>query len=320
MDVIAYHQAGFTNAVAGLGTAFTQEQAKLLSRYADEIILSYDGDEAGQKATKRTMGILEKTPVRIRVAKMTGGKDPDEIIKKFGKERMRAILSGAVNDIEFDLAGAKSKIDTSDSAGKIDYLNKAADILASYKDPISRDVYASRLSEELGVSKEAILAQVNRKSNIAKRREKSEIYHNAQSVVMGGLNSPNPDRKKNLRAAIAEETLISTLLSNPDFYKEIKDKLTKEDFATPFNYRLYSLITKRIEDCRGVDLSFFAGDITPQEMGYLAMLESKRSKLGNTKKECLDCVNVLKEERRIREQGDPAAMSDEQFLNLFKKN
>ena len=137
---------------------------------------------------------------------------------------------------------------------------------------------------------------------------------------MGGQNSPNPDRKKNLRAAIAEETLISTLLSNPDFYKEIKDKLTKEDFATPFNYRLYSLIAKRIEDCRAVELSYFAGELTPQEMGYLAMLESKRSKLGNTKKECLDCVNVLKEERRIREQGDPSSMSDEQFLNLFKKN
>ena len=110
------------------------------------------------------------------------------------------------------------------------------------------------------------------------------------------------------------------MLSNPDFYKEIKDKLTKEDFATPFNYRLYSLIAKRIEDCRAVELSYFAGELTPQEMGYLAMLESKRSKLGNTKKECLDCVNVLKEERRIREQGDPSSMSDEQFLNLFKKN
>lgn len=320
MDVIAYHQAGFTNAVAGLGTAFTQEQAKLLSRYADEIILSYDGDEAGQKATKRTMGILEKTPVRIRVAKMTGGKDPDEIIKKFGKERMRAILSGAVNDIEFDLAGIKAGIDTSDSAGKVEYLNKAADVLAYYNDPISRDVYASKLSEELGVSKEAILEQVKRRKTAEKRKENKEIYNSARSAAMGGQTSPNPDRKKNLRAAIAEETLISTLLSNPDFYKEIKDRLTKEDFATPFNYRLYSMIAERIEDCRAVELSYFAGELTPQEMGYLAMLESKRSKLGNTKKECLDCVKVLKEERRIREQGDPSSMSDEQFLNLFKKS
>lgn len=319
MDVIAYHQAGFTNAVAGLGTAFTPEQAKLLSRYADEIILSYDGDEAGQKAAKRTMGILSRTPVKIRVAKMVGGKDPDEIIKTHGKERMRAILAGAVNDIEFDLEAARGNTDTSTDAGKLEYLNKAVSVLASYKDPIGRDIYASKLSGELGVSKDAIISRIRSVEKRSERQQDKRVFQNAENVAMGSLKSVNPDRKANLRAAIAEETIISSLLANPDFYKDIKEQLEKEDFATEFNYRLYSLIADRISNCRSVELSYFAGELTPEEMGYLAMLESKRSKLGNTVRELKDCVKVLKQERELREQGDPSKMSDEEFLKLFKK-
>ena len=158
MDVIALHQAGFTNAVACLGTALTKEQANLLSRYADTIILSYDADEAGQKATVRALGIFGTTGMEIKVLHLEGGKDPDEIIKNYGAQRFQAIIDGAANDTEYRLLKARQGIDLATDDGKVKYLSVAAEILAEIGSPVEVDVYASRLAHELGVDKLATVS------------------------------------------------------------------------------------------------------------------------------------------------------------------
>lgn len=320
MDVIAYHQAGFTNAVAGLGTAFTSEQAKLISKYADEVILSYDNDEAGQKAARRAIGILSRTPVRIRVARLSGGKDPDEIIKKFGKDKMRQILNDAVGDVEFDLLRAKQDFDLSTSDGKVNYLDRAVTILSGFNNPIQWDVYASKLSAELGVSKEAIVIQTEKKAKQRSRREVRDNFSKAATFNDEALKKVNPERQKNLYAAKAEETLIASLLKNPDFYYKIKDRLYDEDFATQLNLRIYKLIAARLEEHRPVDITYFSQDLTDEEMGYLVRLESKRENLGNTVNECLDCIKRMKEEKTERERKNPASMTDDEWAAQFKKN
>ena len=152
MDVIAMHQAGFQNAVAGLGTAFTSEQAQILSRYADEVILAYDSDDAGKKAAKRTMSIFQSMNVKTKILTLTGGKDPDEIIKRFGREYMQKIIDGSLSSTEYKLALAKEGINTDTADGKVEYLKKAVEVLSELDDAIERDVYAGRLSEETGVT------------------------------------------------------------------------------------------------------------------------------------------------------------------------
>ncbi len=319
MDVIAYHQAGFTNAVAGLGTAFTPEQAKLLSKYAEEVILSYDSDDAGQKATRKAIGILSHTPLRIRVAKLQGGKDPDEIIKKYGKDKMRQILTDAVGDIEFDLQRAKQNFDLSSADGKVSYLEQAVDILSKLNNPISWDVYASKLSNELSVGKEAIVIQIQKKSKQRAKRETRDNFAKAATFNDESLKKVNPERQKNLFAAKAEETLIASLLHNPDFYFKIKDKFTDDDFATELNLRIYRLIATHLDENRPIGVTYFAADLTDEEAGYLVRLESMRENLGNTVSECLDCIKRMQQEKAERERKNPALMSDEEWAMQFKK-
>lgn len=319
MDVIAYHQAGFENAVAGLGTAFTSEQAKLLSKYAEEVILSYDNDEAGQNATRKAIGILSRTPLRIRVARLQGGKDPDEIIKKYGKDKMQQILSSAVGDVEFDLQRAQQGFDLQTSDGKVAYLERAVDILSKSSNPIQWDVYASKLSSQLGVSKEAIVTQVTKKSKQRTRRETKENFAKAASFNDDAMKKVNPERQNNLVAAKAEETLIAALLHNPDFYSKIKDKVSDDDFATDVNRRIFNAIASHIEQQRPTEITYFASELSDEEIGYLVRLESMRENLGNTVKECLDCIKRMKDEKRERDLKNPAGMTDDEWFSQFKK-
>ena len=159
MDVISLHQAGFDNAVAGLGTALTEQQAALLARYASEIYLCYDNDEAGQKAARKALALFSKTTLRVKVIRMQGGKDPDEIIKTFGAERFKSLLEGAANDVEYRLLRARDGLDVSTPDGKSRFLEAACAILATLKNPTQLDIYATRLCEELGVAKDAIILQ-----------------------------------------------------------------------------------------------------------------------------------------------------------------
>ncbi|MCD7828266.1 MAG: DNA primase [Clostridiales bacterium] len=319
MDVIAYHQAGFTNAVAGLGTAFTQEQAKLLSRYCDEIILSYDNDEAGQRAAGRAIQILSKTTLRVRVARLHGGKDPDEIIKKYGREEMQNILNAAVGNVEFDLQRAKAGFDLTTDYGKVNYLNRSVELLARLNNPIQWDVYASRLSAEVGVTKEAITAQIEKTAKQKRRRESSDGFKKAATFNDDMLNKINPERRQFLYAAKAEETLLSSLIHNPDFYFKIKDKLSEEDFSTELNRRIFKIVAQRIEEQRPVEITYFSEDLSDEELGYLVRLESMHENLGNTIGECLDCIKRMQKEKQDRNTKNPGQMTDEEWASFFKR-
>ena len=140
MDVISMHEAGFDTAVCACGTALTPEQVKLLSEYADEVILSYDSDEAGQKATERSLGLFANSPVKVSVLSYQGAKDPDEFIKKYGRERFDMLLNGTANPTEFQLKKAKAKYDLRSDDGRLSYIREAIDILTGQSvTPTARD-------------------------------------------------------------------------------------------------------------------------------------------------------------------------------------
>ena len=322
MDAISLHQAGFDNAIACLGTALTSEMAHLLTRYADEIILSYDGDEAGQKATQKAIGIFSSIGAKLRVAKMSGGKDPDEILRKFGAERYRSLIDGAANDIEFALLKARDGLDLESSDGKLKYLNLAAEILSSLNNSIAVDIYTSRLAEELNVEKQSIVTRVE------EIRRRKENYSKNQSFQKISQNSVSEANKASLRtgtsykALKAEERIISLLYANPDFISLVKDEFSEEAFSDPSNKRLFSVLKERIESGGALEYNCFASELNNDEMSRFISLCRNSEQFSGTRKEFSDCVNVIEEENRKKQKKDISVsqMSDEEFMKLFKKN
>lgn len=318
MDVIALHQAGFTNAVACLGTAFTSEQANLLSRYADEIMICYDNDGAGKQATERALAVLGKTGLKLRVVQMTGGKDADEIIRKHGKERFADLLSEAANKTEYRLLEERAKYNLSTDDGKLRFLMSAAQILASCGS-IEQDIYANRLSNELGVGVDSIKAQIKASASKLRRAEEARRREETQKMLSKSCEDKNnPERAGNIRAAIAEETLIASFMRNPDFYNKLKDKVSAEIFVTSFNRRVFECLAEGLDGGLEPSLSLFSASFTPSEMDSIARISLKKETLGNTLSECEDCIRVLKECSEST-AVDAAAVSDEEFLKLFKK-
>lgn len=318
MDVIALHQAGFTNAVACLGTALTKEQANLLSRYADEIILSYDADEAGQKATARALGIFGTTGMEIKVLRLTGGKDPDEIIKKYGAQRFRDIINGAANDTEYRLLRARQGIDLSTDDGKVKYLSAATEVLAGIPSPVEVDVYASRLANELGVDKLAIESQVKYKREGLRKRRMAQREQDQKRLLINGQNTKNPERSQHLRAAKAEETLIASLMRNPDFYNKLKDELSADYFVTALNRRIFSVILSRLDEGGNTEPYFLSSEFTPDEMDEVERIFRSAAQLSNTVEECADCIKILKEEKNKPESIRASELSDDDFAKLFR--
>ena len=318
MDVIALHQAGFTNAVACLGTALTKEQANLLSRYANEIILSYDADEAGQKATARALGIFGTTGMEIKVLRLTGGKDPDEIIKKYGAQRFRDIINGAANDTEYRLIRARQGIDLSTDDGKVKYLSAATEVLAGIPSPVEVDVYASRLANELGVDKLAIESQVKYKREGLRKRRMAQREQDQKRLLINGQNTKNPERSQHLRAAKAEETLIASLMRNPDFYNKLKDELSADYFVTALNRRIFSVILSRLDEGGNTEPYFLSSEFTPDEMDEVERIFRSAAQLSNTVEECVDCIKILKEEKNKPESIKASELSDDDFAKLFR--
>ena len=178
MDVIALHRAGFTNAIASLGTALTEEQARIIRRYADEAVICYDSDEAGQRATQRAIPILKNAGLLVRVVTVPGNKDPDEFFRsdpQDGPLRFKRLIEQSGNDTEYRLSKVQEKYDLSSADGKKQYLQEAvSQVLAPLRDPIELDLYAGRLAEETGVGKESVMASAKRAAAGVNRQRRRE--------------------------------------------------------------------------------------------------------------------------------------------------
>lgn len=322
MDVISLHQAGFENTVAPLGTAFTTEQANLLSRYTKEIVLMLDADAAGQKAVRRASELLENTGLSVRVVVVPDGKDPDEYIKKNGKERFAALLEGAVSDMEYRLLTAAKDINLDNEDGRLKYLAAAAEIIAASDDIMTRDIYIGRLSEKYGVSRTALNARIEelRKRN-RRQKQKKEISDIIRPKYT--KDDINPERRKSVKGTAAEETLIAVLLKNPDFYKIAAEKLPPEKMLTSLNRRIYETILSVSERGGTLDISAFAEKLLPAEIGYLVSLQNSEKAGKNPEIVLKDCIGVILEEDMLLESSEKSENSVEEWAaglqNLIDK-
>lgn len=318
MDVIALHQYGFTNAIASCGTALTLEQARIISRYADEVVLSQDADEAGRKAVEKSIDIFSKVGLKVRVLNFSGAKDPDEYIRKFGADRFKGLLEGAANDIEYRILQQRSRFDLNTSDGKADFLKQVARIIADLNSPIDREVYAGKIAEEMDVKREAILSHATAIYE-SRRREKSRRDTKNVIKTVREKDKINPEKLKHKAAANAEERIISVLLNNVDLYGYIKENLSSEDFVTAFNRRIFSVICERLERGDSIQLSSLSGELSSEEIGVCSGLLAIGKELTNCDKECADSIRQLKREKAKLGGVKASDLTDDDFLNIFRK-
>lgn len=315
MDVIAMHQAGFTNAVAGCGTALTTEQVRLISRYAKEVILTYDADEAGQKALQKAMTLFDQTDVKVRIPALVGGKDPDEIIRTYGRDKFKGMLEGASNETEFRLLALRRQYNLATTQGKIDFIGGALQILATLP-PVEQDLYVSRLSEELGVERQNMKVQlqdlVARQGN---RREKREFNRIVQENMRKTARETMAT-DASLRKLRAEDRLISLLLRYPDCSRLCKD--FDPQWLTPgFAQRVFTLILQRLENGDGTELMDLRDRLTDDEMGRLSGIIARGGESADGKQEFSDCLQTIRAEQQ-KKQESAAELDDQAFRDLFR--
>ena len=275
MDVISMQQAGIDTAVCACGTALTPDQVRLISEYADEVILSYDSDEAGQKATLRSLELFRNSPVKVGVLQIPGAKDPDEYIKKYGAERFKALLDGVGNALDFRLGRLRSQYDLSQDAQRLEYVKQAVDLLAERSSPTEQEVYAGRLAEETNISKTAIMTQLE---TAVKRVGSKRRYEKKKAVLQSGeMNqikvSYTAGGSQALGIVSAQQRLLAAILREPQYLDLVKDQLTAEQFIQPQQKELYKAMLRCRE--QGVEISLtalhaFAGEEALNELSHLA--------------------------------------------------
>ncbi len=282
LDAISMHQAGFTTAVAGCGTALTAEQVKILSEYADEVVLCYDSDEAGQKATRRAISLLSASPLKISVLNIPDAKDPDEFIKKFGAERFEMLLNGSNNAIEYELLQAKGKYDIATPDGRLNYIKDAIGVLAGRITPTERDVYAGRLAEETDVAKPAILNQLDAAFRARGRRAENERERRLLEAGAGGrINVPySQGGQKALGVAFAEQQLVAAILKNPDYIRLAAPRVSGGTFLDAGLGRAYTLLCEKGAKGEYLDLSALSEELPEETVSLISRVLAQNYDIG----------------------------------------
>lgn len=318
MDVISLHQAGFTQAVATNGTAITPDHARIMARYAKEVVIAYDSDSAGQTATNKAIKLLSETGITVKVLALDSGKDPDEYIKTHGAEKFARLLDGSGSHISFRLNKARSKYDLNLPEDKTEYLKEAINILADINSPVEAEVYITRAANETSIQSDTIKREIE---HIRKRRrdyqQKNQLKTENEKLIRDRLN---PNKANNLKAAKAEETLIAILLKHPDYLEKLNPKITSENIVTPFNKGIFSVLERYIEDEKTVSIASLSQSLTSEETSKLTEYSVNIVSGVNELKQACDCASVLMESSLSK--SDIAAKSADEirdYINNMSK-
>lgn len=321
MDVIALNQAGFTNAVATLGTALTNEQAVLMKRYADEVIICYDADGAGQKATARAIDILRNAGLPIKILTVPSGKDPDEFIRSKGENgpaAFKLLIEKCGNDIEYRLMKLKENYNLNTTDGKVAFLNEAVKIVATIESPIERDVFASKLCTELEIDKNAFLEQISKVKRRDRRANIKKETRQIQAELNGQSDKINREHYKKPRSSSAEEALLVYLINNPDYANSISERVTPDKFSNSLIKRYYEYVLSKIKS--GYEpLTSVSSDFNSDEVSYLYKLISTTIPAASTREAVEEYINVINEESNKLTSDKLADMSADDINDYIMK-
>ena len=311
IDIVALHQAGFDSAVASLGTSLTPEQARLISRYTNEVIIAYDNDGAGIKASQRAIGILERLDLKVRVLRMTGAKDPDEYIKTRGADAFRNLLEGSEDQVDYRLGAVTAKYDLSQDDQKVAFLKEASALLATLPGAVEREVYAIRVAGQAGVGQDAVIREVERR--------RKQLLRKASRTEEQELNRPERMaqpadkelRYRNPVSAAAEEGVIRLLYLDPALEKEV-GLPDAAMFSSEALSRIYTILRQKIEEGGAVSISSLSAVLSREEMNLLVSILQKPEVLSSGRRALQDYI------MRIREQHELEAGGSELDLNALR--
>lgn len=295
MDAIALHQYGFDCAVASLGTALTEDGAALLSKYTDQVVLIYDGDNAGQRAAQRAIPILEKTGLQVKVLQMRDAKDPDEFLKKFGADKFKLLLEESSNRVEYQLNGIRKKYDIREDDQKVKYIMESAELICTLSSPVQREVYGNRVAEAAKISYEAMKLEVDKAVKRRVNREKKKQEQIDLSPAKNLQPKARSIRYDNMKSAMAEETVLALILKEPALMDQAGG-LTDKEFSSPLLGRAYAQLLERHK--QGLDVSFSVlADFSGEEMSHLAGVLQRQDGLVN-ETALADCIRIIRAEHQ----------------------
>ena len=325
MDVIALHAAGIENAVATLGTALTQEQARIMAKYTKQVIISYDSDDAGQRASARAISMLSEVGLEVKILKMNEAKDPDEYIKRFGVENFKRLIGESRTGFEYKMENVVAKYDVTLSENKIRAASELCEYISDVSSNVERDVYISAVASRLSLSFDSLKNDVERIRRKKISEYKAKTFNNVKMSAMGIGDRTNPDAAKNIRAASAEEAIIGLMLIFDEYRTGVdngKYSLGKGDFLSEFHGRVFDKIMEIHKSEGGFSFSLLGEFFTPDEMGRLQGLYQKRSALTQNGSEVFEeCINTLKKEvGSTASDGDGSIDEIRRLLENKRKN
>ena len=311
MDAIALHQYGFDCAVASLGTSLTEEHAALLARYTRQVVIVYDGDEAGQNATRRAISMLEKTGMQVKILRMQGAKDPDEFLKKYGADRFKLLLERSENHAEYRLDSLRRQFDLTADDQRVEFLKQAAQLVAGLPNAVEREIYGARAAEAAGISAEAMKVEVEKAYRQRRAREKKRQNQKDLAPAAAAQPQSREIRYTNLRSAMAEEGVLQMVLKEPAMFERCRD-LDGGQFSSPLLGRAFDLLRQRYEAGLAVQLGPLGEQFSPQELAHLTAVAQKQ--------DCLVSEQAMNDYLTIiTEEAARAGVTGEQDLQAFRQ-
>ena len=295
MDAIALHQYGFDCAVASLGTALTEDGATLLSKYTDQVVLIYDGDNAGQRAAQRAIPILEKAGLQVKVLQMRDAKDPDEFLKKFGADKFKLLLEESSNRVEYQLNAIRKKYDLREDEQRVKFTAEAAELICSLSGAVQREVYGHRVAEIAKISYDAMKLEIDKafKRRVAREKKKQEQIDLAPAKNLQPKS--RSIRYDNMKSAMAEEAVLALILKEPALMDQTKD-LSQSEFSSPLLGRAFAQLADRYR--RGLEINLAVlEDFSADEMSHLAGILLRQD--GPVNETALrDCIAIIRAEHQ----------------------
>ena len=310
MDAVALHQYGFDCAVASLGTSLTEEHATLLSRYTEQVVLIYDGDQAGQNATQRAIPMLEKAGLQVKVLKMRDAKDPDEYLKKFGADRFRLLLEESSNRVEYQLNAIERKYDLSQDEERVRFIAEASEFIAGLGSAVQREIYGTRAAEAASISYDAIKIEINKSYKRMQAREKKKQEKIDLSPARKLQPKARSFRYDNMKSAMAEEEILAMILREPALLDSV-GALRQEMFSCELLGRVFGQLRQRYSQGLEVSLSGLE-ELSSEEMSHVAGILQRQQ--GPVSEQALaDCVRTVQQEYEtgnVRSENDLLLLRD----------
>lgn len=319
MDVISLFQYGIKNAVASLGTSLTKEQAKLLNRYADEVVIAFDGDEAGQNATLKALEQLSSVGCKAKVIQLPNNMDPDEYIKEFKMEGFYHQIKKALSAVEYKIRLAREKNNILTTEGKIDFTKEAASILKNIKSEIEIDAYIKKISRETGIDEAAIKYEVYRYKG-AKISQKNKTGNNRNTIQYE--NKVVPVERKNA-VILAEENLINILSQDLNLFQMAKKHIDWEDFTDDFHKKIAQFIFERMSKKETVQpaqlLDFFHSKGEAKRISAIFSKHLDESHIHENMDEYINTIRIHKVQSSINDLNqklsDPHIKNNREMTN-----